>query len=88
MLTYIAAKSHFRGRPPLHGWIQDSPEPNAAWRCLSQRMATSASTTTPLGDATGDSRVDRVLEEFSTSKGGHFGHRIQPTAYGPIASSP
>jgi hypothetical protein len=48
------------------------------------RMAASASTTTPLGDAIGDVRVDRVLEEFSTSKGGYFGYRIQPTAFGRL----
>jgi hypothetical protein len=34
----------------------------------------------PWGDAIGDFRVDRVLDEFSILKGGHFGYRIEPTA--------
>ena len=43
-------------------------------------MATSASTTGPLGDASGDLRIDRVLDEFSISKGSHVGYRIEPMA--------
>ena len=45
-------------------------------------MATTTSTTLfPWGDAIGDFRINRVLDDFSILKGGHFGYRIELTAW-------